>query len=186
MSSVSPNGTEALSPEQFSGMEYLDLHSLDRLHQDITQVTQKLNQNDIAPLLRPIVEKSLHERVQEFGEGLMSADLVEVTFTRRMTTHLSSYRALLDTFGDPERATDDDYTIVVPGNAVQSVIGHTGQLDVGHWEPSMWLKVKTGHEKPTFMMPARDAVKDGLVVDDPQGRWYNFPLDSARFTALSR
>lgn len=158
----------------------VDLTRLSDLHNDIQDRARQLSSYEGSELLRGIYKQSLNERLEEYKNDILASDLLVLRVPHSLIAHNTNYRLLIDRFAEQDER-NDDYTLYLPNSAIQSVNVLGGEQSEHQVCPNLWLKVKTGQEKPIMKIS-----KGSLVEDDSQGRWYNFPFSLTSVTALSR
>ena len=166
-------------PEVTLDTEFLDLSNAAGFRDDIIDTSEILKSTN-SSLIKPIMEKNLEERMQEFAEVIAGSDLVVVSYPGIYEARFSSFVLLGEAFTQiVER--DDSVTTQIPGGAIQGYDTTLGQHNIGAPNPALWLKLKTGLEPPVKVF------KKGEVSDDnSQGRWYQFFLFNTQFRALTR
>lgn len=155
------------------------------LQAEIFALTRELN----AGLGGEPKAEELTDMVEELSTGIVSAAGVRVEFSERLTRHGNAYDMLLETMG-VSVPNVDGHVVEIPGERVSSSIGRVGgqlgRVSVSTFDPSVILKVRTGHpkEKPIEIMGRDEAGQFRPVALPSEGRWYNFPLLQSRFTIL--
>lgn len=159
--------------------EYLDLHGLHFLQEDILNIAYLLSRPEGVTLLRPIEERCLEEKLSEYKQDIEDSSLLVINTPRRVTEQGDAYKLLIDEFADDK--DDETRAFYIPREAIQAVDVLAGQRSEHDFHPTVWMKVKTGQEKPITSFK-----NSWLVEDHSQGRWYNFPLEHSRVTALTK
>ncbi len=159
-----------LEQEPRSRESIIDFENLTTVREGILSTAAAYQRNDI-PLFMPILHESLRGQLEDYKAGIMNGDLLEVTYEPALTAHSSAYDDLEATFGYMTEEHVSANTVMLPRTAIQAVQVMMGRVPEDRVEPTVWLKVKTGREKPSLTL------QDGEIIkDDSQGRWVEFPL----------
>lgn len=131
------------------------------------------------PLLKPFYERCLEEHLAELEEDVIGADRLRLIFSRSLSDNSGNYDMLIDAMS--LLRNDESISLEIEKSKLQSVIAQPREMGRGSFDPILWLKVKTGQEKPVLV------IKDGKVFeDDSQGRWYGFPIRMLHITTFTK